>query len=86
MLHHREVHQASFDEMGEATMCTKETAKYYTDRHRATRLLKSSEENTLKPCNWSNKPSILGNGYLILTVSLFKARRLTHMCRVPSFF
>ncbi|KAL0040328.1 hypothetical protein WJX77_003603 [Trebouxia sp. C0004] len=38
MLHHKEVHQATFDDIGEAAMCTKETAKYYTDRHRPTRV------------------------------------------------
>ncbi len=38
MLRHKEVHQATFDDIGEAAMCTKETAKYYTDRHRPTRL------------------------------------------------
>lgn len=38
MLHHKEVHQATFADIGEAAMCTQETAKYYTDRHRPTRL------------------------------------------------
>ena len=28
MLHHREVHQAFFDGIGEAAVCTKQTAKY----------------------------------------------------------
>lgn len=38
MLHHKEAHQATFEDIGEAAMCTKETAKYYTERHRPTRL------------------------------------------------
>lgn len=38
MLHHKEAHQASYDDIGEAAMCTKDTAKYYTDRHRPTRI------------------------------------------------
>lgn len=37
MLHHKEVQQATYDDIGEAAMCTKATAKYYTDRHRPTR-------------------------------------------------
>ena len=31
MLHHKEAQQASYDDIGEAAMCTKETAKYHTD-------------------------------------------------------
>ena len=38
MLHHKEAHQASYAEVGEAAMCSEETAKYDTDRHRPTRI------------------------------------------------
>ena len=41
MLHHKEVQQATYEDIGEAAMCTKETAKYYTDRHRPTRFRSS---------------------------------------------
>lgn len=47
---------------------------------------KSILEKTLIPYNWSNRSTILGNGYFFLIVTHLSSQKWMYICIVPSFF